>query len=143
MTFSLVGAAEEAKHLHVIQKGFFDLLGWATLSEKESGFGELTRVLDGVPHRKRDLCNLLDNLISKGSAPCHELTVIRGRLLFADNQCGRRSRQVFSVLSKACSRKKCVSIRGELLHALLNCSFKIGGLSEAALGVSVPAAGRS
>ncbi|OLP88003.1 hypothetical protein AK812_SmicGene30711 [Symbiodinium microadriaticum] len=80
MTFSLVGAAEEAKHLHVIQKGFFDLLGWATLSEKESGFGELTRVLDGVPHRKRDLCNLLDNLISKGSAPCHELTVIRGML---------------------------------------------------------------
>ena len=94
-------------------------------------------------HRKCDLCNLLDNLMSKGSAPCHELTVIRGRLLFADNQYGKRSRQVFSVLSKACSRKKCVSIRGELLHALLNCSFKIGGLSEAALGVSVPAAGEA
>ena len=134
--YFLVGAVEEAKHLHIIQKGFFDLLGWATSSEKESGFGELARVLGvcvsfaeirlgwvavmNTEHRKRDLCNLLDSLISKGVASCHELTVLRGRLLFADNQVyGRRSRQVFSVLSRACSRKKCTSIRGELLHALL------------------------
>ncbi|CAE7316422.1 unnamed protein product [Symbiodinium sp. CCMP2592] len=42
------------------------------------------------------------------------------RLLFADNQVfGRRARQVFSVLSKACSCKKNVKITGELLHALL------------------------
>ncbi|CAE7616475.1 unnamed protein product [Symbiodinium sp. CCMP2592] len=68
----------------------------------------------------RDLSNLLDLLVSKGSASSHELTVLRGRLLFADNQVfGRRARQVFSVLSKACFCKKNVKITGELLHALL------------------------
>ncbi|CAE7519242.1 unnamed protein product [Symbiodinium sp. CCMP2592] len=66
--FFLVAAQSEAEHVHLIQRGFFDLLGWSTSSEKVFG---------------------------------------------------RRARQVFSVLSKACSCKKNVKITGELLHALL------------------------
>ena len=134
--FFLVAASAEAEHVHMIQKGFFELLGWATSSEKDSEFNCLARVLgvcisfadvkaglvtvDNTEHRKRDLCSLLDSIILKGSATGHELTVLRGRLLFADNQIfGRRARQVFSVLSRACSRKKNTEIKDELLHALL------------------------
>ncbi|CAE7340175.1 unnamed protein product [Symbiodinium sp. CCMP2592] len=134
--FFLVAAQSEAEHVHLIQRGFFDLLGWSTSSEKDSGFNCLARVLgvsisfadvraglvvvSNTEHRIRDLSNLLDLLVSRGSASSHELTVLRGRLLFADNQVfGRRARQVFSVLSKACSCKKNVKITGELLHALL------------------------
>ena len=134
--FFLVAASAEAEHIHLIQKGFFELLGWATSSEKDSGFNSLARVLgvcisfadvkaglvtvDNTEHRKRDLCSLLDSLVLRGSATGHELTVLRGRLLFADSQIfGRRARQVFAVLSRACSRKKTTEIKDDLLHALL------------------------
>ena len=134
--FFLVAASAEAGHVHFIQKGFFDLLGGATSSEKDSGFTGLARVLgvcisfadaraglisvSNTEHRKKDLCNLLDLLISKGSASCHELTVLRGRLLFADNQVfGRSARQAFSILSRSCSRKRNTEVKDELLRALL------------------------
>ena len=134
--FFLVAAAEESEHIHFIQSGFFSLLGWATSSEKDSGFNCLARVLGvcvsfseirlgfvvvlNTEHRKRDLCRLLDTLIARGSATSQELTVLRGRLLFADNQIfGRRARQIFAILSKACARRKNSAVSGELLHALL------------------------
>ena len=134
--FFLVAAAEESEHIHFIQSGFFSLLGWATSSEKDSFFNCLARVLGvcvsfseirlgfvvvlNTEHRKRDLCRLLDTLIARGSATSQELTVLRGRLLFADNQIfGRRARQIFTILSKACARRKNSAVSGELLHALL------------------------
>ena len=77
-------------------------------------------VVQNTEHRRNDLRRLLGTLISKGSASSHELTVLRGRLMFADNQVyGRRARQVFATLSKACARKKQVCIKDELLVALL------------------------
>ena len=63
---------------------------------------------------------LIDALIAKGQATSHELTVLRGRLMFADNQIfGRRARQVFATLSKACARKKLINTKDDLLVALL------------------------
>ena len=128
--FFLVAAAEESEHIHLIQSGFFSLLGWATSSEKDSGFNSLSLsfaeirlgcvVVLNTEHRKRDLCRLLDALIAKGSATSQELTVLRGRLLFADNQIfGRRARQIFAILSKACAQRKNSVVSGKLLHALL------------------------
>ena len=77
-------------------------------------------VVQNTEHRRNDLRKLLDALISKGTATSHELTVLRGRLMFADNQVyGRRARQVFTVLSKACARKKQTIIKDDLLVALL------------------------
>ena len=134
--FFLVAVAEESEYIHLIQSGFFSLLGWATSSEKDSGFNSLARVLGvslsfteirlgcvvvlNTEHRKRDLCRHLDTLIAKGSATSQELTVLRGRLRFADNQIfGRRARQIFAILSKACAQRKNSVVSGELLHALL------------------------
>ena len=130
--FFMIAAEEEAGHIHFVQRGFFELVGWATSSEKESGFQALGVcisfaeiklgwvVIQNTEHRRDDLRRFLDALIAKGSASSHELTVLRGRLMFADNQVyGRRARQVFSTLSRACAKKKQVCISDELLVALL------------------------
>ena len=128
--FFMIAAEEEADHIHFVQRSFFELVGWATSSEKESGFQAVARalgvcisfaeiklgwvVVQNTEHRRDDLRRLLDALIAKSSASSHELTVLRGKLMFADNQVyGRRARQVFSTL------KKQVRIKDELLVALL------------------------
>ena len=125
--FFLVAADDEAVHIHFVQCSFFELVGWATSSEKESGFQSVARalgvciscaelklgwvVVQNTEHWRNDLRRLLDTLISKGSASSHEFTVLRGRLMFADNQVyGRRARQVFATLSKACARKNCLAL---------------------------------
>ena len=43
-------------------------------------------MIQNTEHRRDDLRRLLDVLIAKGSASSHELTVPKGRLMFADNQ---------------------------------------------------------
>ena len=121
--FFVIAAEEEADHIHFVQRSLFELVGWATSSEKESGFQALARalgvcisftdiklgwvVMQNTEHRRDDLRRLLDALIAKGSASSNELTVLKGRLMFADNQVyRRRARQVFSTLSKACAKKR-------------------------------------
>ena len=43
--FFLVAADDEAEHIHFVQCSFFELVGWATSSEKESGFQSVARAL--------------------------------------------------------------------------------------------------
>ena len=100
----MIAAEEEASHIHLVQRSLFELVGWATSSEKESGFQALARalgacfsfteielgwvVIQNTEHRRDDLWRLLDALMTnaKDSASSHGLTVLRGRLMFADNQ---------------------------------------------------------
>ena len=43
--YVLSGEAEECRHLDFIQAGFFQLVGWETSSEKDSGFSFTARAL--------------------------------------------------------------------------------------------------
>ena len=99
--FLLVCAEQESRHMDLIQKGFFSVLGWDTAEEKDLGFRETARVL-GVELCLKSaylgcitICNTEEEdrgcgghrLGLKGrhvSAPV--LVSLRGRLLFAEDQ---------------------------------------------------------
>ena len=134
--FFLVSGRDESEHLHWVQHSLFTLLGWETSSDKDAGFSCLARVLGVVvsfsdikagllsvsntEHRKKDVAALIDKMVNTGLASAHEVAVLRGRLMFADNQVfGRRSKQCFLTLTRASARKKQVAVKGDLLHALL------------------------
>ena len=83
--FSVIAAEEEVSHIHLMQRSLFELVGWATSSEKESGFQALARalgacfsfaeielgwvVIQNTEHRRDDLWRLLDALMPKTVLP--------------------------------------------------------------------------
>ena len=76
--------------------------------------------VSNTEHRKKNVAALIDKMVNTGSASAHEVAMLRGRLMFADNQVfGRRSRQCFFTLTRASARKKQVAVKGDILHALL------------------------
>ena len=109
----------ESQHVDLIQTSFFTLLGWETASEKDSGFGFVTRALGvqidlsdchiglvkvcNTMSRRQELEQLIDEILASPTVSGSVLTSLRGRLQFCDNQ-------IFGkVLSSHCDRKKSCS----------------------------------
>ena len=100
--FVLACSAIEAKHIDLIQEGFFSLLGWETSSEKDIGFSSIAKALgveisladaasglvrvQNTEARKRALSASIDAVLAAKGATSKEFETLRGRLLFAENQ---------------------------------------------------------
>ena len=133
--FTLVGEAAECVHLDFVQAGFFQLLGWETSKEKDSGFSSLAKALGveiclGESHlgllsvqnteaRKRELANTIAGILLAGGATAKEFECLRGRLLFAEGQIfGRGANQSFKLVSSACRSAGFIKLSPGLISAL-------------------------
>ena len=129
--YVLSGEAEECRHLDFIQAGFFQLVGWETSSEKDSGFSFTARALGveiclGEAHlgllsvqntesRKRELAAAITHALDAKGAPSKDFECLRGRMLFAEGQIfGRRANQSMKILSAACRNAGYVKVTPEL-----------------------------
>ena len=134
--FFLVGSDAEAKHLDLMQKGFFALLGWATLDEKGEELKAVARALGvefsfadtraglirvaNTPGRVAELGATIDRLLNVGFVSASELVSLRGRLLFAESQVfGRQSKRAMKILSSRCAKCGRVFFDQELRDALI------------------------
>ena len=134
--YFLVAAERESQHVDLIQTSFFTLLGWETASEKDFGFGFVTRALGvqidlsdcriglvkicNTMSRRQELEQLIDKILSSPSVSGSVLTSLRGRLQFCDNQIfGRLASLKLKVLSSYCDRKSRVRVDATLREALV------------------------
>ena len=134
--FFLVGSDAEAKHLDLMQKGFFALLGWATSDEKGEELKAVARALGvefsfadtraglirvaNTPGRVAELGATIDRLLNVGFVSASELVSLRGRLLFAESQVfGRQSKRAMKILSSRCTKCGRVFFDQELRDALI------------------------
>eukprot|EP00439_Symbiodinium_sp_Y106_P028738 s8323_g3.t1 len=133
--YFLVAGERESQHVDLIQTSFFTLLGWETASEKDFGFGFVTRALGvqidlsdchiglvkicNTMSRRQELEQLIDEILSSPSVSGSVLTSLRGRLQFCDNQIfGRLASLKLKVLSSYCDRKSRVRVDAALKEAL-------------------------
>lgn len=133
--YFLVAGEAEKTHVDLIQSAFFALLGWETASEKDSGFGYVTRALgvqidlsdcclglvkiSNTMARRNELERLIDEILASSSVSGSTLTSLRGRLQFCDNQIfGRMASLKLRVLSGYCDRKGHVRVDATLKDAL-------------------------
>ena len=133
--YVLSGEDEECRHLDFIQAGFFQLMGWETSSEKDSGFSFTARALGveiclGEAHlgllsvqntesRKRELAAAITHVLDTKGAPSKDFECLRGRMLFAEGQIfGRRADQSMKILSAACRNAGYVKVIPDLERAL-------------------------
>ena len=114
-----------------MQKGFFALLSWETSAEKGGAFQAVAKALGvqfsfadsssgllsvcNTEGRIKEVCEQIQFLLDKGKASSAELATLRGRLLFADNIFGRRSKQSMKVLSLACAKTGLISSNQDLI----------------------------
>ena len=134
--FLLVCAEQESRHLDVIQKCFFSVLGWDTAEEKDLGFRETARVLGvemclksarfgcviitNTAERKAEVAEAIDVVLRGRHVASSTLVSLRGRLLFAENQVfGRRAVQNMRVVSDACNSGGMIKLDDELRTCLL------------------------
>ena len=92
--YFLVAGERESQHVDLIQTSFFTLLGWETASEKDFGFGFVTRALGvqidlsdcriglvkicNTMSRRQELEQLIDEILSSPSVSGSVLTSLRG-----------------------------------------------------------------
>ncbi|CAE7673348.1 unnamed protein product [Symbiodinium sp. CCMP2456] len=129
--FFLVSCDREMAHLDLIQKGFFEIMGWSTSVEKDDGFRPMARALgveinladsaaglfkvSNTEARQKELSAIISGMLEKGSALSKDFEVLRGRLIFAENQIfGRMACRHMQRISRACRSKGMVEIRDEL-----------------------------
>ena len=134
--FFLVSCDRETAHLDLIQKGFFEIMGWSTSVEKDDGFRPIARALgveinladsaaglfkvSNTEARQKELSAIISGMLEKGSALSKDFEILRGRLIFAENQIfGRMACRHMQRISRACRFKGMVEIRDELAASLL------------------------
>ena len=134
--YVLVGCEQELEHLDLIQSGFFGMLGWSTSAEKEGGFQAIARALGveinlsdsaaglfkvcNTAARQRELAASISSILENGSALAKDFEVLRGRLIFAENQVfGRLTCKHMQCISRACRAKGIVTIHDDLAASLL------------------------
>ena len=133
--FFITCNSAESKHLDLMQKGFFALLGWETSDEKGGDFQAVARALGvqfsfaesssgllsvcNTEGRVKEVCDQVQSFLEKGKASSAELATLRGRLLFADSHIfGRKSKQAMKILSRACARTGSIPFDNDLVSAL-------------------------
>ena len=133
--YFLVAGEAEGPHVNLIQESFYALLGWETASEKDCGFGFVTRALgvqidlsdchfglvkiSNTMSRRRELEITINDILASSSVSGSALTSLRGRLLFCDNQIfGRMASLQLRVLSSYCDRRGQVRLDNSLKKAL-------------------------
>ena len=133
--FFITGNSAESKHLDLMQKGFFALLGWETSAEKGGDFQAVAKALGvqfsfadsssgllsvcNTEGRIKEVCSQVQSFLEKGKASSAELATLRGRLLFADSHIfGRKSKQAMKILSHTCARTGSIPFDKDLVSAL-------------------------
>ena len=133
--YFLIAGEAEGPHVNLIQESFYALLGWETASEKDCGFGFVTRALgvqidlsdchfglvkvSNTMSRRRELEITINDILASSSVSGSVLTSLRGRLLFCDNQIfGRMASLQLRILSSYCDRRGQVRLNDSLKKAL-------------------------
>ena len=134
--YVLVACEQELEHLNLIQSGFFSMMGWNTSAEKEGGFQAIARALGveinlsdsaaglfkvcNTAARQRELAASISDMLEKGSALAKDFEILRGRLIFAENQVfGRLTCEHMQCISRACRAKGIVTIHDDIAASLL------------------------
>ena len=134
--YVLIACLEETAHLDLVQRGFFSMMGWDTSNEKDNGFQIVARALGveisladsaaglfkicNTEARQKELASCIAYMLEQGSAMSKEFEVLRGRLIFAENQVfGRMACKHMQCISRACRAKGLVQIHDDLAASLL------------------------
>ena len=100
--FFLIENKAQSRHTGMVVSSFFSMLGWDVSDEKDAGFLTVARVLGvcidlsdtksglvsvyNTDARKSEIRESIDKLLEAGIYRRGELLMLRGRLLFAENQ---------------------------------------------------------
>ena len=92
--FFITGNSAESKHLDLMQKGFFALLGWETSAEKGGDFQAVAKALGvqfsfadsssgllsvcNTEGRIKEVCGQVQTLLDEGKATAAELATLKG-----------------------------------------------------------------
>eukprot|EP00439_Symbiodinium_sp_Y106_P001451 s6543_g1.t1 len=115
------------------------MMGWDTSGEKDGGFQSVARALGveinlsdsaaglfkvcntvNTESRQKELASCISHILEQGSALSKDFEILRGRLIFAENQVfGRMACRHMQCISRACRAKGMVKIHDDLAASLL------------------------